>query len=154
MGSSSYTGASGRFVPDVAFSASADHDGYLVCSQNVPRRRRAPNAQPGFVSSTGYIGPLTCTAARRRPTPSFAGMLTLLVQKYGNGKGLGNINPTLYGLAANSYDYTTSFTTSRAGTMSSLWHNTGYAGSASNQLVGTGYSAHDRLRPGDGAGLD
>ncbi len=27
-----YTGISGRFVPDVAFTASPDHDGYLTCS--------------------------------------------------------------------------------------------------------------------------
>ena len=27
-----YSGASGRFVPDVAFAASPNHDGYMYCS--------------------------------------------------------------------------------------------------------------------------
>jgi subtilase family serine protease len=88
-----YSGTAGRFVPDVAFAASADHDGYMTCSSD-------PSAPPndcttGLVSSGGYFDVVGGTSAA---APSFAGMLTLLVEKYGSQ---GNVNPTLYAMAAN-----------------------------------------------------
>ncbi len=71
-----------RDVPDVALSASAAHDGYLVY----------------------YSGDLYVVGGTSASTPSFAGMVALLSQ-YLTSKGLekeaglGNINPTLYRLA-------------------------------------------------------
>ena len=75
-------------MPDVAFTASAEHDGYLVCSQDDTTAQTGTDCATGFVSSTGYIGQNVC-GGTSAATPSFAGMLTLLVQKYGNGQGLG-----------------------------------------------------------------
>jgi hypothetical protein len=57
----------------------------------------------GFVSSTGYVDLAGGTSAS---TPSFAGMLTLITQKYGPQ---GNINPTLYGFTSNLGLYETVF---------------------------------------------
>ena len=71
-----------RHVPDVALSASADHDGYLVYTGG---------------SQQIYGG----TSA---PTPSFAGIIAVLNQYLVSSgaqstAGLGNINPKLYALA-------------------------------------------------------
>jgi len=71
-----------RHVPDVALSASADHDGYLVYTGG---------------SQQVYGG----TSA---PTPSFAGIVAILNQYLvssgaQSAPGLGNINPKLYALA-------------------------------------------------------
>jgi uncharacterized protein (TIGR03437 family) len=71
-----------RHVPDVALSASAAHDAYLVY----------------------FSGSLFAVGGTSAPTPAFAGMIALLTQ-YLTSKGLekqpglGNINPALYRLA-------------------------------------------------------
>jgi len=98
-----FTGAVMRFVPDVSFSASADYVPYLICTQEFPDGTISPS-QPSCVDNTfwdnsGYLSAVGGTSAG---TPSFAGMLTLLVQKYGS---LGSINPVLYSLASNSTTY-------------------------------------------------
>jgi hypothetical protein len=98
-----YSGASGRFVPDVAFAASPNHDGYLTCSQVDNSSTYGTSCTSGFVSSAGYLFLGGGTSAG---TPSFAGMLTLLTQKYGP---LGNINPLLYSLASNPTTYASVF---------------------------------------------
>ena len=74
-----------RDVPDVAFTASWDHDPYILFTG-------------------GNIIPNGGTSAA---TPSFAGMLALLNEYLVSngvlsGPGLGNINPTLYTLAQNT----------------------------------------------------
>jgi uncharacterized protein (TIGR03437 family) len=76
------SGDSARHVPDVSMNASADHDGYIV---------RTMGAE--------YIFGGTSV-----PTPIYSGVAALLNQTMIlRGKqpaaGLGNINPTLYGLA-------------------------------------------------------
>ncbi|MGA2589532.1 MAG: protease pro-enzyme activation domain-containing protein [Bryobacteraceae bacterium] len=81
-----------RDVPDVAFTASADHDGYMICTQG-----SCPNSAQGFT-------PIGGTSAS---TPVFAGILTLLNQYLVTigaqaQVGLGNINPKLYSLAQNA----------------------------------------------------
>jgi hypothetical protein len=96
-----YTRTAGRFVPDVAFSASPDHNAYMSCSSDNNSTQYGTMCASGFFSSGGTSGeqvfyPIGGTSAS---TPSFAGMLTLLVQKY---RPLGPVNPTLYGLAANA----------------------------------------------------
>src|SRR5208283_5245096 len=71
-----------RDVPDVALSASADHDGYLV-----------------FTAGSVEVDGGTSVA-----TPEFAGIVALLNQQLVlkgvlPQPGLGNINPALYRLA-------------------------------------------------------
>ncbi|MBV8569065.1 MAG: hypothetical protein JO319_00495 [Acidobacteriaceae bacterium] len=76
---------SGRNVPDVALTA-AGHDAYLICLDG----SCTPNAT-GTIRFEGYSG----TSAA---TPSFAGIIALIVQQTGSRQGL--VNPTLYNLAA------------------------------------------------------
>jgi subtilase family serine protease len=74
-----------RNVPDVALSASADHDGYVVCTNN---GGCAQGVQHGAIYGGTSVS-----------TPIFAGIVTLLNQQLKNiTAGSGNINPTLYAL--------------------------------------------------------
>ena len=75
-----------RNVPEVAISASADHDGYIVCSNSSCANGIQINAIYGGTSVS---------------TPVFAGIITLLNQQMKNTPpaGLGNINTTLYQFA-------------------------------------------------------
>jgi subtilase family serine protease len=98
-----FTGTAGRFVPDISFTASWDHDAYLVCSQIDNSATYGTTCTDGFLSSLDYFWYSGGTSAS---APSFAGMLTLLTQKYGH---LGNVNPTLYNLASNAATYATVF---------------------------------------------
>lgn len=79
-----------RDVPDIALAADPSHDGYLVCDtgycQNGGFRR----------SSDNVLNPIGGTSAG---APSMAGIMSLLVQRYGSQ---GNINATLYSLGANA----------------------------------------------------
>ncbi|MGB6743284.1 MAG: hypothetical protein WBE38_06455, partial [Terracidiphilus sp.] len=63
-----------RTVPDVSLAA-ASHDGYMIWEN----------------------GGLVVIAGTSAASPSFAGIMSLVVQKQG-GQGQGNANPTLYGL--------------------------------------------------------
>jgi len=105
---SNFSGAPARFVPDVAFSASADHDPYLLCTQNFtsatdPSQTDGPSCVDGFRYSNTDLMTAGGTSAS---SPSFAGMLTLLVEKYGKQ---GNFNQTLYTLAAKPTNYAAVF---------------------------------------------
>ena len=85
-----------RDVPDLALSASADHDSYLICSPTDSAGNPACTA--GFRDSKGFldaIGGTSCAA------PSFAAIVALLNQ-YLDASGLGNVNPQLYSLAAST----------------------------------------------------
>ena len=75
-----------RNVPDVAMSASADHDGYIVCTND---------SCAGGIQGAGIYGGTSVA------TPVFAGIVTLLNQQMKNTPpaGLGNINTTLYQFA-------------------------------------------------------
>jgi Pro-kumamolisin, activation domain/Bacterial Ig-like domain (group 3) len=73
-----------RDVPDVAMSASPDHDGYIICDSK--------SCASGIGGNPMIVGGTSAS------TPVFAGIVTLLNQFVG-GTGLGNINPKLYQLA-------------------------------------------------------
>jgi subtilase family serine protease len=81
-----------RFVPDIAFAASVDHDGYLTCT-------------PGFcISGNGFRDAqnkfLSVVGGTSAGVPVFAGMMALVNQQSGGSQG--NFNPTLYSLAAST----------------------------------------------------
>ncbi len=106
-----FSGTSMRFEPDVAFSASADHDPYLVCTQlfsstaTSPSQTLGSTCVNGFRYSDGSLG-YSYIGGTSAGSPSFAGMLTLLVQKYGK---FVNLNQTLYNLAKVPATYATVF---------------------------------------------
>jgi subtilase family serine protease len=77
---------SARDVPDLALNASANHDGYLLCSGG--------SCVNGFRAASGnlFIGGGTSAAA-----PTFAAIVALINQKTNAPQG--NVNPVLYSLA-------------------------------------------------------
>jgi len=79
-----------RDVPDISFAASADHDGYLVCSQG--------SCVVGYRASAG--GNLDVAGGTSAGAPVFAGIVALINQKAGSPQGF--INQTLYTLAAST----------------------------------------------------
>ena len=77
-----------RDVPDVSLSASADHDGYLICE--------AGSCVDGFRKSAG--GELTVAGGTSVSAQVFAGILAIINQATKSSQG--NANPTLYSLAS------------------------------------------------------
>lgn len=90
-GSGNTPADSARDVPDISLNAASNHDGYLVCVQG--------SCTNGFLGSSGQA---TIFGGTSFAAPAFAGLLSLVEQKVG-GTGLGNVNPTLYGLANSTY---------------------------------------------------
>ena len=82
-----------RDVPDVAFSASGDHDAYWICTKG--RCGGFWDLLYDLVGSS--VGGTSASA------PVLAGIITL-VNQYTGSTGLGNINPVLYQLASNTAD--------------------------------------------------
>lgn len=79
-----------RDVPDISFNGDADHDGYLFCAQG--------SCVNGFRDASQSLSIVGGTSVS---TPVFAGMLAMLEQKLQTS--LGNVNPTIYGLASSPY---------------------------------------------------
>jgi uncharacterized protein (TIGR03437 family) len=85
-----------RDVPDIAISASADHDGYIIYSSDGCDSATSTNTCQMIVGGTS-VG-----------APQMSGLFTLLNQQLvASGKqsapGLGNINPGLYSLFGTAY---------------------------------------------------
>ena len=83
-----------RDVPDISFSASANHDGYLICDEtyNSTSNTFTP------VCPNGSYGGFAAVGGTSAPTPAFAGIVALLNQSMNSPQG--NINYTLYSLAS------------------------------------------------------
>lgn len=79
-----------RDVPDIALAASPQHDGYLFCATD-------PTTTP---PSGGCPASFSIAGGTSFGAPTFAGVLAILNQKTGVTTGQGNINPTLYAVAA------------------------------------------------------
>ena len=94
-----------RDVPDLALTASADHDGYLFCVSGF--------CTNGFRNATSNLDVVGGTSVS---TPSFAGIMALLEQKI--QARVGNANPVIYGLANSTY-YSTVFHDITVGTNAS-----------------------------------
>jgi len=89
-----------RDVPDIALNAAVVHDPYLICSQDETTTNDpgATSCATGFRDSKNNLAAVGGTSAG---APTFAGILALINQATGSN-GLGNVNPMLYSLAANS----------------------------------------------------
>jgi subtilase family serine protease len=83
-----------RDVPDVAFPANVEEYAYIVCNAD----STCSNSNLGFGTSNGGGGLIGGTSAA---APVFAAMMAVIEQANG-GASLGNINPSLYALAAGS----------------------------------------------------
>jgi subtilase family serine protease len=81
-----------RDVPDLAMNASPVHDGYLVCVSG--------KCVNGFRDNSSPTPLLTAAGGTSAAAPAFAGIVALINQHAGSAQG--NINPTLYAMAASS----------------------------------------------------
>jgi subtilase family serine protease len=91
-----------RHVPDVAFSSSADHDGYLFCTEDGGGTIIA-TCGSGFRNSSTDTG-LAVVGGTSAAAPTLTATLALINQYLGNlpPGGLGNVNPQLYQFAASA----------------------------------------------------
>jgi len=129
-----------RDVPDVAFSASVSHDGYLICSQG--------SCTNGFRDSATYLNVIGGTSTG---APSFAGIVALLNQKMGAAQG--NINSGLYGLASSSLSPFHDVTSGN-NSVTCRSNSTGCPGSLSiGYSAGTGYDLATGLGSVDASAL-
>jgi hypothetical protein len=106
-----------RDVPDVSLTASNAHDPYLYCTQTLTDG--SPNlyvsscqASSFRLSDPGQQDNNTLVAVAGGTSfaaPEFSGLLAIIEQKVASGGGLGNINPSLYQLAANATTYASAF---------------------------------------------
>ncbi|MBZ5569417.1 MAG: hypothetical protein LAN64_16400 [Acidobacteriia bacterium] len=78
-----------RDVPDISFTGSFDHDGYLVCSQG--------SCVNGYRQANNNLLVVGGTSAG---VPVFAGIVALINQQMNAAQG--NVNPRLYALAASA----------------------------------------------------
>ncbi len=90
-----------RDVPDISISASFLNDAYLVCSENFNSTTNmfsptCPNP-PSFRNTDGSLAAFGGTSLG---PPTMAGIIALINQETNHSGGSGNINPTLYALAA------------------------------------------------------
>jgi subtilase family serine protease len=88
-----------RDVPDLSLSTSADHDGYLVCSEDGSNGSITPSCTSGF--RTGSGGTFTVVGGTSVAAPTFSAILALINQQLGS-PGLGNVNPSLYSFASSA----------------------------------------------------
>jgi subtilase family serine protease len=95
-----------RLVPDVSLASSASNPGYLYCSSDSSSTGVTGSCSNGFRDSNSTY--LTVAGGTSFASPIFAGMLAIINQKL-NSTGQGNINTTLYTLAANSSSYASAF---------------------------------------------
>ena len=100
-----------RDVPDIALNSASGHDGYLFCSSG--------SCTNGYRDAAGNLNVVGGTSVA---APTFAGILALVEQKIGPGStgayGVGNANPTIYGMANSTY-YNTVFHDITTGTNAS-----------------------------------
>jgi subtilase family serine protease len=97
---------SSRFSPDVSLAASPNFPGYIFCTPQNAWISGSTNTASTCVSGISAALALTDSSNQNTPslvggtsasTPTMAGIVALLNQEFGP---LGNINPTLYALAA------------------------------------------------------
>ena len=122
-----------RDVPDLAFTASSDHDGYITCSQG--------SCQAGYRRTSDQS--FSIAGGTSAASPTFAGIVALANQKLGTR--LGNLNPQIYSIAANYawayHDITTGDNKARCqtGTPDCAASPTGFsAGAGYDQVTGWG----------------
>lgn len=86
-----------RDVPDISLNASPNHDGYLYCASGSDAD--STSCSHGFLDAQGTPNVAGGTSFG---APIFAGVLAILNQRL-QAKGLGNVNPEIYALAASDY---------------------------------------------------
>ena len=88
-----------RDVPDISLDAAAYHEPYLYCSSDSTSTGITGSCTTGFRDATNTY--FTAAGGTSFAAPIAAGMLTLVNQKIAS-TGQGNLNPTLYSIAAST----------------------------------------------------
>ncbi len=88
-----------RDTPDLSFAA-AGHDGYFSCLASAGTAAQDTGCVPIAAAGGGYSFGFVAFSGTSAAAPSMAGVVALLDQKLGGRQG--NINPTLYKLAAST----------------------------------------------------
>jgi subtilase family serine protease len=149
-----------RDVPDLALNASPNHDGYLICSEDGPNGTVVATCTSGFRIGAG--GDLTVIGGTSCAAPTFSAITALIDESLGSS-GLGNINPTLYALAASHpaafHDVTTgnNIVPCTSGTVDCPSGTVQYgfsAGTGYDQVTGLGSVDASALAAAWGASLD
>jgi subtilase family serine protease len=86
-----------RDVPDIALAADPNHDGYLLCATDSGATPPQGPCVSGFRDSSNNLNVAGGTSFG---APTFSGIVAILNQKTGSKQG--NVNPTLYALAAST----------------------------------------------------
>jgi Pro-kumamolisin, activation domain/Bacterial Ig-like domain (group 3) len=143
-----------RDVPDISLDASPNHDSYLYCTQvNTVTTGQGAFASSCQATSFRVSDPgqsddqsfLALAGGTSFAAPELAGILAVIEQKLGTTGGLGNINPTLYTLAANANSYAAAFhdVTTGNNQVPCTAGSTDCAATGSNNVIGytagTGY---------------
>lgn len=140
-----------RDVPDISLNASADHDGYLVCSEDDGSGSVIATCTNGFRDSGNGLDIVGGTSAS---SPTFTAILALINQFVGNAPpaGLAPVNLELYKLAAGSpspfHDVTAgnNIVPCRTGSPNCSGGNEGFsAGVGYDQVTGLGSPNADAL---------
>jgi subtilase family serine protease len=95
------SGQTTRMSPDISFLASPNFPGYVICTPQSELSSSSTSTQSSCVSgiSTAVDTYLSIIGGTSASAPVFAGIVALMNQ-YTSSAGQGNINPTLYQLAA------------------------------------------------------
>ncbi len=134
-----------RDVPDIAISASPDHDPYLICSEDNGAGGIVSTCVVGFRDSAG--GDFDVVGGTSAAAPTFTAIMALVNQYVGNTPptGLAPINPTLYTMPGNNpnpfHDITTgnNIVPCETGTPDCTTGSFGYsAGVGYDQVTGLG----------------
>jgi len=138
-----------RLVPDVALYASPELPGYLFCTSDqsewepatVNSPAQAASCNDGFRDQS--TGDLTIAGGTSFGAPIFSGIVALLNQKQNWTGGQGQVNPSLYTLAANSSTYGSAFHDVTTGnnycTAGTTYGYCSGSGATEGYAAGTGY---------------
>ncbi len=100
-GLSGMSGGATRLVPDIALQASIQNPGFLLCTDDASFLASEGQLFSCYYNLRGDNGQFTVAGGTSFAAPVFAAMTALLNQEQ-HALGQGNVNPTLYSLAANS----------------------------------------------------
>jgi len=130
--------ANHRYVPDISLHSATGLPGYLFCTSDTSFwvSGQAASCNSGFRDASS--GLLTTAGGTSFAAPIFAGMLALVNQDRGFTNGQGQINPTLYTLAADGSTYSSAFHDITSGNNNCL-AGSAYCSSTSGFSATTGY---------------
>lgn len=136
-----------RDVPDISLNASPNHDGYLYCASGSDAD--ASSCSKGFLDAQGTPNVAGGTSFG---APIFAGVLAILGQRL-QAKGLGNVNPEIYALAASNYSTAFHDTTSGNNQVPCKIGSTGCSSSPIGFTAAAGYDLASGWGSIDAAGF-